>query len=84
MGIGAIDPDHGLMNDSIPEVLTDRALRRSARTCVVLADASKFVQVAPAFVFGLDEVDTVVTDAGVDPADAVALQTHGVRVIVAR
>jgi DeoR family transcriptional regulator of aga operon len=84
MGIGAIDPDHGLMNDSIPEVLTDRALRRSARACVVLADSGKFVQVAPAFVFGLDEVDTVVTDDAVDPADVVSLQSHGVRVIVAR
>jgi DeoR/GlpR family transcriptional regulator of sugar metabolism len=83
MGIGAVDPDQGLMNDSIPEILTDRALRRSARTCVVLADASKFAQVAPAFVFGLGEIDVVVTDAGTDPADIVALQAHGVRVVVA-
>ena len=83
MGIGAIDPDHGFMNDSIPEILTDRAWRRSARSCVVLADASKFVGVSPAFVFGLEEVGTVVTDAGVDPADVVALERHGVRVIVA-
>jgi DeoR/GlpR family transcriptional regulator of sugar metabolism len=83
MGIGAIDPDHGLMNDSIPEILTDRALRRSARTCVVLADASKFTGVSPAFVFGIDEVDAVVTDSGVDPADVVALRSHGVRVVVA-
>jgi DeoR/GlpR family transcriptional regulator of sugar metabolism len=84
MGIGAVDPDHGLMNDSIPEILTDRALRRSARSCVVLADSSKFAQVAPAFVFGFDQVDTVVTDAGADPADVVALQARGVRVVVAR
>ena len=83
MGIGAVDPDHGLMNDSIPEILTDRALRRSARSCVVLADASKFSGVSPAFVFGLKEVDLVVTDAGVDPADVVALRARGVRVIVA-
>jgi DeoR/GlpR family transcriptional regulator of sugar metabolism len=83
MGIGALDPDHGLMNDSIPEILTDRALRRSARSCVVLADASKFSGVSPAFVFGLKEVDTVVTDAGVDPADVVALRARGVRVVVA-
>ena len=83
MGIGALDPDRGLMNDSIPEILTDRALRRSARTCVVLADASKFSGVAPAFVFGLKEVDTVVTDAGADPADVVALRARGVRVVVA-
>ncbi len=83
MGIGAIDPDRGLMNDSIPEILTDRALRRSARSCVVLADSSKLAQVAPAFVFDLDEVDVVVTDAAVDPADVVSLQARGVRVVVA-
>jgi DeoR/GlpR family transcriptional regulator of sugar metabolism len=83
MGIGALDPDHGLMNDSIPEILTDRALRRSARTCVVLADSSKLAQVAPAFVFGLDEVDTVVTDSGADPADVVTLRARGLRVVVA-
>ena len=83
MGIGAVDPDHGLMNDSIPEIITDRALRRSARTCVVLADSTKFAGVSPAFVFGLDMVDTIVTDAGVDPADLVALQARGVRVVVA-
>ncbi len=83
MGIGALDPDHGLMNDSIPEILTDRALRRSARTCVVLADATKFAQVAPAFVFGFDEVDIVVTDARADPADVVALQARGIRVVIA-
>jgi DeoR/GlpR family transcriptional regulator of sugar metabolism len=83
MGIGAVDPDHGLMNDSIPEILTDRALRRSARSCVVLADSSKFAQVAPAFVFGLEQVDTIVTDSGADPADVVALQARGIRVVVA-
>jgi DeoR/GlpR family transcriptional regulator of sugar metabolism len=83
MGIGAIDLHHGLMNDSIPEILTDRALRRVARTCVVLADSSKFAQLAPAFVFGFDQVDVLVTDAGADPADIAALQARGVRVVVA-
>ena len=63
MGIGAISPEQGLMNDSVPEILTDRALRRMSRTVVVLADASKFEQVAPGYVFGLDEVDLVITDA---------------------
>jgi len=84
MGVGAIDPERGLMNDSVPEILTDRALRNSSRNCVVLADSSKFWQVAPAFVFGLGEVNTVVTDAGVDPADVLSLRSHDIRVIVAR
>jgi len=83
MGIGAIDPERGLMNDSIPEILTDRALRRSSRNCVVLADSSKFCRVEPAFVFDLTEVNTVVTDPGVDPADLAGLRAHNVRVVVA-
>lgn len=83
MGIGALDPDRGLMNDSVPEILTDRALRASARSCVVLADSTKLSQVAPAFVFGLDQVDAVVTDDGVDPADVVTLRSRGVQVVVA-
>lgn len=83
MGIGAIGPDLALMNDSIPEILTDRALRRASRDCVVLADASKFHTVAAAFVFDIDQVTTLVTDAGVDPDDAAALRTRGVEVVIA-
>jgi DeoR/GlpR family transcriptional regulator of sugar metabolism len=84
MGIGAVSPEQGLMNDSIPEILTDRALRRAARTCVVLADASKLGGVAPAFVFALDEVDTLVTDADAAPGDVAALEACGLSVIVAQ
>jgi DeoR family transcriptional regulator of aga operon/DeoR family fructose operon transcriptional repressor len=83
MGIGAVSAEQGLMNDSIPEILTDRALRRAARTCVVLADASKLGAVAPAFVFELDDVDTLVTDADADPGEVAALEARGLHVIVA-
>ena len=83
MGIGAASPEQGLMNDSIPEILTDRALRRAARTCVVLADASKLGRVAPAFVFGLDQVDTIVTDADADRDVVAAFEAGGVHVVVA-
>jgi len=83
MGIGAISLDHGLMNDSIPEIQTDRALRRMARTVVVLADATKFELVAPAYVFGLDEVDTIVTDGTLDAARVRDYERRGIRVIVA-
>lgn len=83
MGIGAISLEHGLMNDSVPEIVSDRALRRMARTCVVLADSRKFDLVAPAFVFGLDQVDTIVTDDGVPPEMPNELRVRGVTVIVA-
>jgi DeoR family transcriptional regulator, aga operon transcriptional repressor len=83
MGIGALSAEHGLMNDAIPEILTDRALRRAARACIVLADSTKLGSLAPAYVFGIDEVDTLVTDADADPQEVAALEAQGVRVILA-
>jgi len=83
MGIGAISVEQGLMNDSVPEILIDRALSRMARSVVVLADSSKFEQVAPGFVFGLDEVDILVTDAALAPETAARVHERGIEVIVA-
>ena len=84
MGIGAVSVDQGLMNDSVPEILVDRALRRMARSVVVLADSSKFGQVAPGFVFGLEEVDIIVTDDAVTQATLEAIRRRSsVQVIVA-
>jgi DeoR/GlpR family transcriptional regulator of sugar metabolism len=83
MGIGAISVDQGLMNDSVPEILIDRALARMARSIVVLADSSKFDQAAPGFVFGLDEVRTLVTDDAARPEILAAVRRRGVEVVVA-
>lgn len=83
MGIGAISLDQGLMNDYVPEVLTDRALRSIARSVVVMADATKFDQVAPARVFGLDEVDVIVTDSGVHQEVVEDLRKRGIQVVIA-
>ncbi len=83
MGIPAVSLEHGLLSDHMPEILTDRALQRMVTRVVVLADASKFERLAPAFVFGLDAVDTIVTDDRVRPETCRALEERGVRVIVA-
>lgn len=83
MGIGAINVELGLMNDSIPEILTDRALQTISSRVVVLADSSKLGQVAPAYLFGLEDVDVLVTDEGIRPADIESLEAHSIEVIVA-
>lgn len=82
MGIGAVSLEHGLMNDSVPEILSDRAIRRMARSVVVLADSTKFDQVAPGFVFGFESIDTIVTDSGVQEDTLQALRDRGVEVVV--
>lgn len=83
MGIGALSAERGLMNDAIPEILTDRALRRASMACVVLADSSKLGAVASAYVFGIEEVDTLITDTQADPREVAALEARGMRVILA-
>ena len=83
MGVAAIKPEHGLLSDHMPEILTDRAVAKMAGRVIVLADATKFDRVAPAFVFGLDSVDVIVTDARVRPETVAALEKAGVEVIVA-
>lgn len=83
MGIGAVSLERGLMNDYMPEILTDRAIRGIAGSVVVMADSAKFEMLGPAFVFGLEEVDTIVTDSAIDPAVVRDLSKRGIRVIVA-
>lgn len=83
MGIPAISLEHGLMSDHMPEILGDRAMRRMVRDVVVLADSRKFERVAPAYVFGLDEVTTIITDDGVPPDIRAALDERHVQVVVA-
>jgi DeoR/GlpR family transcriptional regulator of sugar metabolism len=83
MGVGAINLSLGVMNDYMPEILTDRAIRSMASSVVVLADSGKFDLVAPARVFGLDEVDVIVTDSGVRPEIVQNLAARGIEVIIA-
>jgi len=83
MGIGAISLERGLMNDYMPEILTDRALRSMANSVVVMADAGKFDLLAPALVFGLDQVDVIVTDSAVRQEIVDDLAAQHIRVIVA-
>jgi DeoR/GlpR family transcriptional regulator of sugar metabolism len=83
MGIGAISLERGLMNDYLPEILTDRALRSIATSVVVITASVKFDLVAPALVFDLDQVDVIVTDSGVRAGVIEELAARGIKVIVA-
>jgi DeoR/GlpR family transcriptional regulator of sugar metabolism len=83
MGIAAFDPQHGLTSDHLSEILTDRALRDMARQVIVVADSSKYGLVAPALVLPLEEIDVLVTDAGLDARAVKAISALGVRVVTA-
>ena len=63
-GCFGVDPEGDVTDESLPEAHLNRhVLARSARL-VVLADHTKFTRRGPVRLAALDDVDTLVTDAG--------------------
>jgi DeoR family transcriptional regulator, aga operon transcriptional repressor len=63
------------------EVSTDRALAEASSQVIVLADHTKFGQVAPALVLPLSKVHTIITGLETPGETIMALQKLGVQVI---
>ncbi len=81
LGINGLTVSQGLTTPDLAEAGIKRALVASARRTVVLADHTKigrsdFAQVAP-----LSAVDTLVTDAGLEPDVADEIESAGPRVV---
>jgi DeoR family ulaG and ulaABCDEF operon transcriptional repressor len=83
MGAAAIGP-RGLMQADVVLIQAEQKLMDKADQLIVLADSSKFRGSATFLVCGLDEIDIVITDAGLRAADLDLLQSHEVEVIIAR
>jgi len=83
IGIPAISLEHGLTNDYLPEVLTDRAILNMASKLILVADHTKFNKVASAYVSPLERVTTLVTDKLTDPFMLDKIRQLGIEVILA-
>ncbi len=66
LGVHGVDARAGFTTTNLVEAETDRALIASARRVVVAADSSKWGVVGLSSIAGLDEVDVLVTDDGLD------------------
>ena len=80
-GVQAISLQHGLTHGQMVEVSTDRALAAASSQVIVLADHTKFGQVAPALVLPLSKVHTIITGLETPAETITALQKLGVQVI---
>jgi DeoR/GlpR family transcriptional regulator of sugar metabolism len=80
MGIRAVHPEYGLMNDDLSETLTDRAIVRMAQEVVIVADHTKCGRIAPAFVAPATAVRTLVTDIGAPDTFVEEMQSLGIAV----
>lgn len=83
IGANGISPERGLTTPDTTESAVKRAMIRAARRSVVLADHTKVGQDHLSRFAGLDEIDTLITDSGLDAQVADELRAQGPRVLLA-
>ena len=83
IGTNGISPERGLTTPDTTESAVKRAMIRAARRSVVLADHTKVGQDHLSRFATLDEIDTLITDSGLDPQVADELRALGPKVLLA-
>jgi DeoR family transcriptional regulator, aga operon transcriptional repressor len=83
LGVDGIDAAAGATAHHEGEASTNRLMAGRAAQVVVAADSSKVGRRAFARICTAAEVDVLVTDTGIAPADAAALADAGVKVVTA-
>jgi DeoR/GlpR family transcriptional regulator of sugar metabolism len=82
LGVHGISAEAGLSTPNLAEAETNRRLVQSARRVVVVADHTKWGTVGLSSFATLDQVDTLVTDAGMPAATRAEISDH-LRLVVA-
>jgi DeoR/GlpR family transcriptional regulator of sugar metabolism len=83
LGAGGVDVEAGVTEFNLDDARVKRAALRSARRCVVLADATKLGKVALGAVCPLARVDVLVTDTSASDEVLAPLRDSGVEVLTA-
>ncbi len=81
IGIRALDVEHGLTNDYLPETMTDRAVLAHGGEVIVVADHTKCKRVSTASVAPITAINKLITSTKA-PSDFIeALTAKGIKVI---
>jgi len=83
IGANGISPERGLTTPDTTESAVKRAMIGAARRSVVLADHTKVGQDHLSRFAALDEIDTLITDSGLDAQMADDLRSRGLKVLLA-
>jgi DeoR/GlpR family transcriptional regulator of sugar metabolism len=83
MGTRGVSLEHGLTNDYLQETLTDRAIMKSGREVIIVADHTKVNRISTVLLAPWNRIRTFVTDSKVDKKFVQALKQQGIRVELA-
>ncbi len=78
---GGFTPERGVTTSNILEAELKKTMIRRAQRVALLADHTKFGNALALSVAGLDEIDVLVTDSGLNDEHTRALESAGVKVI---
>jgi DeoR/GlpR family transcriptional regulator of sugar metabolism len=81
LATGGFSVDAGVTTGNILEVEVKKSMARRAERCCVLADSSKFGRAMSLVVLPLEQIDLLITDAGLSDEHAQAIEARGVEVI---
>jgi len=83
MGTRGASLEHGFTNDYLQETLTDRAILKSGREVIMVADHTKVNRVSTVLLAPLNSVHTFVTDSRADKKFIQAVKQQGLQVVIA-
>jgi DeoR family transcriptional regulator, aga operon transcriptional repressor len=83
MGTRGVSLEHGLTNDYLQETLTDRAILKSGREVIIVADHTKVNRVATVLLAPLSQMHIFVTDSQADKKFTQALKRQEIQVVIA-
>ena len=84
LGVDGIDFDFGITTTDIREAELNQAMMRTAQKTIVLADSSKFGKRGFAKIGNTEDIDIIITDAGISQKDRVAVEDLGIDLIIAK
>ena len=82
MTVTGIDPVAGLTDQRLGEISMQNQMRNAASRVIVVADSSKFGRASLVRICPISAVEAIVTDGGVDPEQAAAVEACGARLIL--
>jgi DeoR family transcriptional regulator of aga operon len=83
LGVDGIDLDYGLTTTNAMEASLNKVMINAAQKIIVLADSSKFGRKGFGRICGLDEVDQIITDSGIDKVSRTKILELGIDLTLA-
>ena len=83
LGVDGIDLDFGITTTDMREAELNQKMMAAAQKTIVLADSSKFGRRGFAKISDMEHVDIIITDSGISPHNAKAVEELGIDLIIA-